>query len=393
MYKTIDQFDLKEKRVFIRVDFNVSTKDGKITDDTRIRASLPTIEYALEQKAKVILASHLGRPKGIKNEKYSLLPVAEHLSELIKKDVVFPEECLGDSVKKLASDLREGQVMLMENLRFQIEEEKNDPNFSGKLAQLAEIYINDAFGTAHRAHASTVGMVSHFKEKGIGFLMKKEIESLQQLLHKPPRPFMAIMGGAKVSGKIEVIENLMNYVDIFLIGGGMAYTLLKARGVQIGKSLVEEGKVHLAEKILKRAEVKGVEICLPVDSVVAENSNEGASWKNLKNDEDWGEWMGLDIGPQTLKLFSDKVGKAKTIFWNGPMGIFEVSPFEKGTFELAKVIADSNAVTVVGGGDSLAAVRKAGLEDKFTHVSTGGGAAMEFLEGKTLPGLKILQTK
>lgn len=391
MYKTIDQFDLKEKRVFIRVDFNVSTKDGKVADDARIRASLPTIEYALEQEAKVILASHLGRPKGVKNEKYSLLPVAEHLSTLIKKDIIFPEETLGDSVKKLASDLREGEIMLLENLRFQIEEEKNDPNFSSRLAQLAEIYINDAFGTAHRAHASTVGMVSHFKEKGIGFLMKKEVESLQKLVSKPPRPFMAVMGGAKVSGKIDVIENLMNHVDIFLIGGGMAYTFLKAKGVKVGKSLVEEGKVHLAEKILKRAEVKGVEICLPVDSVVAESPKEGVSWKILNNNEDWGELMGLDIGPQTLKLFSDKVGKAATIFWNGPMGIFEVSPFERGTFELAKVIADSKAITVVGGGDSLAAVCKAGLEDKFTHVSTGGGAAMEFLEGKTLPGLKVLE--
>lgn len=387
----IDQIAIEGKRVFIRVDYNVPLADGKISDDRRIRESLPTIEHALNAKARVVLGSHLGRPKGVHDPKYSLLPVAEHLSGLLNRDVVFPEDCVGGAVRKLAGDLREGEIMLLENVRFHPEEEKNDPQFSKQLAQLADIYINDAFGVVHRAHASTVGMVSSFKEKGIGFLIKKEIDSLQGLLSKPSRPFLAIFGGAKVSDKIGAIENLMNHVDAFIIGGGMAYTFLKARGIDIGRSIVDETKIHQAEKILKRAEIKGIQVLLPVDSVLASDISAGFESKVANNGEKWDGLKALDIGPQTILNFAAKIRQAKTILWNGPMGVFEIPDFEKGTFDIARAVAESGAVAVVGGGDSVSAIRKSGMADKMAHLSTGGGAMMEFLEGKTLPGLKVLE--
>lgn len=391
MYQTIDQIAIEGKRVFIRVDYNVPLADGKIADDRRVQESLPTIGHAIGRKAKVILGSHLGRPKGVKDPKYSLLPVAEHLSALLDRDVFFPEDCVGDAVKKLSGDLREGEILLLENLRFHPEEEKNDPHFSRQLASLAEVYIGDAFGTVHRAHASTVGMVSYFKEKGVGFLVKKEVECLQGLLSNPKKPFLAIFGGAKVSDKIGVIENLMNHVSAFVIGGGMAYTFLKARGVDVGGSLVDEAKIHQAEKILKRAEIKGIEILLPVDSVLAAEIKPGSPSRTATNGEKWDGLKALDIGPQTIALFSAKIRLARTILWNGPMGVFEIPDFEKGTFEIARAVGEAGAVAVVGGGDSVSAIRKSGMADKMTHLSTGGGAMMEFLEGKPLPGLKVLE--
>ena len=391
MYKLIDQIDIREKRVFIRTDYNVKMKGDQIIDDMRLEASLPTIQYALNAKAKVIIGTHLGRPKGVKNEKFSLMPVAKQLSLLIGHDVIFPEDCIGDGTKKLVNDLRDGEIILLENLRFHPGEEANDPAFAAKLASYAEVYINDSFGTVHRAHASTVGMVSHFHEKGMGFLMKKELAALEGLF-KAKKPFLAVLGGAKVTDKIGMIENMMNHVDIFLIGGAMAYTFLKAKGVNVGKSLVEDGKIHQAEKILKRAEVKGIEIVLPVDSVIAQSPEEGSPYRLATNNENWNDWMGLDIGEHTLKIFGEKIGKAATIFWNGPMGMFEIPPFNHGTVEMARLIAQSGAVSVAGGGDSLAAIRQSGFQDKFSHLSTGGGASMEFLEGKTLAGLKALES-
>lgn len=391
MLKDISQINIKEKTVFIRVDFNISIKNGKILDDSRIRATLPTIEYAIHNKSKIVLASHLGRPQNGYQEDLSLLPIATLLSDLLKKEIIFPEDSMGYSVKKLISELREGQILLLENLRFHPEEEENNPQFSQTLASYAQVYINDAFGCAHRAHASLVGMVSHFKEKGIGFLMKKEIESLSQLLGNPPKPFIAVLGGAKVSDKLGIIENLMNMVDVFLIGGGMAYTFLKAQGINVGNSLVEEPKLHQAEKTLKRARVKGVRILLPVDSVIAEKIEENAKTKIVSNQDSWESSMGLDIGPQTIKIFEEELKNAKSVFWNGPMGVFEVPPFHQGTHAVAKAIAQLQALTVVGGGDSLAAVSQTGLGDKFSHLSTGGGASMEFLEGKVLPGIQVLE--
>lgn len=393
----INNIDLADKRVFIRVDYNIKIKNGEIIDDTRIKATLPTLEYALKSKAKIILASHLGRPHSTKEvmsgkrEQYSLLPVAEHLSKLLDRDVIFPEDCAGDAVKKLASELRPEQIILLENLRLHAEEENNDPLFSEKLASLAEVYVNDAFGTVHRAHASTVGMVRYFKQKGMGFLIQKELEFLGGLF-AAKKPFIAILGGAKVSDKIGVIENLMNHVNTFLIGGAMAYTFLKAKGIDVGNSLIEEAKIHQAEKILKRAEDKGVEICLPLDSVIAEKPEEGTSSRVADNSEKWGNWMGLDIGPKTIALFSEKIGKALTLFWNGPVGLFEIPPFNRGTSELIHVISNSSAVSVAGGGDLLAAIRMAERESRFTHLSTGGGASMEFLAGKPLPGIQALES-
>lgn len=396
MYRVIDQINIKDKKVFIRTDYNVPVQGGEILDDTRIKASLPTLEYALSQNSRIIIASHRGRPKGHRNEgtlspENSLLPVASYLSHLLKKDVIFPENCLGDAVKKLVSELRGGDVMLLENLRFFPEEELNDPKFSKQLSTLAEVYINDSFGTAHRAHASTSGMVSFFQEKGIGFLVDKELKFLKALLASPKKPFLAILGGAKVHDKIGVIENLMNHVDAFIIGGAMAYTFLKAQGVGVGNSLVDESKVHQAVRLLERARIKGVDIFLPVDSVVADKKEEGASSHVIRHGDAWQEGLGLDIGPESLKVFDDKVKKSATIFWNGPMGVFEISSFQKGTFGLAHSIAQSHAVSVVGGGDSVSAIRQAGYEDQIAHLSTGGGAALAYLEGKKLPGLQVLE--
>ncbi len=392
MITYIDQIPLEGKRVFIRVDFNVPTDGaGVITDDTRIRAALPTIQYALDHDAKVILASHRGRPKGEVNPKFSLKPVAEHLAGLLGRDVVLPEDCVGDAVKKLSLDLQPGQVMLLENLRFHSEETKNDSDFSKQLAGLAEVYINDAFGTAHRAHASTAGMVPFVAIKGAGFLMRREIEALSPLLKNPEKPFIAILGGAKVSDKIGVIDNLMNLCQQFLIGGGMSFTFLAAKGVSIGKSLVETEKIHAARRILERAETRGIRIRLPLDHVIAEACEASATPKVTEDRSIPEGMMGLDIGPKTIAAYSDSIALAKTIFWNGPMGVFEIPAFAKGTNAVAQAVASAKATSVIGGGDSVAAVTQSGLADKIGHISTGGGASLEFLEGKTLPGIAALE--
>ena len=391
--KTIRDFDLQARRVFVRVDFNVplDKKTQTITDDTRIRSALPTINYALEQNAKLILASHLGRPKGKKVKELSLLPVAERLSELINRDVIFPDDCVGDGVKKIVMDLEPGQVVLLENLRFHPEEEANDPVFAQKLADLSEIYINDAFGTAHRAHASTAGMAKYFKEKGVGFLMEKELRYLGRLLENPERPFIAILGGAKVSDKIGVIRNLLAKVDEILICGAMSYTFLLSQGYSVGKSLAEEDKIKLAKDLLERAKIRNVKILLPIDHIVAPRLEPNVEHKVVPSEQIPPDWMALDIGPQTIELYKKELSRAKTIFWNGPAGAFETPPFDRGTIELAKAVAESSALSVIGGGDSVSAVHKAGVAEKITHISTGGGASLEFLEGKKLPGIQALE--
>ena len=391
--KTIRDFDLQVRRVFVRVDFNVplDKKTQTITDDTRIRSALPTINYALEQNAKLILASHLGRPKGKKVKELSLLPVAERLSELINRDVIFPDDCVGDGVKKIVMDLEPGQVVLLENLRFHPEEEANDPVFAQKLADLSEIYINDAFGTAHRAHASTEGMARYFKEKGVGFLMEKELRYLGRLLENPERPFIAILGGAKVSDKIGVIRNLLAKVDEILICGAMSYTFLLSQGYSVGKSLAEEDKIKLAKDLLERAKIRNVKILLPIDHIVAPRLEPNVEHKVVPSEQIPPDWMALDIGPQTIELYKKELSRAKTIFWNGPAGAFETPPFDRGTIELAKAVAESSALSVIGGGDSVSAVHKAGVAEKITHISTGGGASLEFLEGKKLPGIQALE--
>lgn len=390
--KYIDEFDLNEKRVFIRLDLNVPLDEaGNIVDETRIKAALPTIRYAIEHKARVILASHLGRPKGERNPKFSLKPVAARLAEILETEIIFPEDCIGDAVKKLTSDLRPGKIILLENLRFHKEETENNPNFAEKLASLADIYINDAFGTAHRAHASTAGITKYVKEKGAGFLMKKEIEYLSTLVENPKKPFIAIIGGAKVSDKLGVLENLLNMVDGVLIGGAMSYTFLKAKGFDIGKSRYEADLVHTAKKIMDRASSRGVNFLLPSDHIVAKECKEGVTSTNTKDANIPADEMGLDIGIKTIENYTSFINKAKTIFWNGPMGVTEIPPFEQGTFALARAIADIEAISVVGGGDSVAAINKSGLADKISHICTGGGASLEFLEGKKLPGIRALE--
>jgi len=392
MIKSLEELDLKDKRVFIRVDFNVPyDAQGQVKDDARIVASLPTIRHALNAGAKVILASHLGRPKGKRDPKYSLLPVAARLSELLEREVVFPEDCVGDAVKKLVAEMRESEVILLENLRFHPEEEANDPVFSERLAALAEIYVNDAFGTLHRAHASTVGMVPLVKEKAAGLLVLKEVQMLSRLLQEPARPFVAILGGAKVSDKLGVIENLLKLVDGLLIGGAMAYTFLKAKGIEVGASLVEEGKLHQAAKLLERAKTKDIRFELPLDHVIGRELKEGTEFKTTSGPAIPAGWMGLDVGPKTLEAYEAQIRGAKTVLWNGPLGAFEIAPFERGTVEIARALAKCQGMTVVGGGDSLAAVKVAGVAEKLSHLSTGGGATLEFLEGKVLPGLKALE--
>ncbi len=391
--KYIDELPISEKRVFIRVDFNVSLDDsGQIRDDTRIKAALPTIRYALGENAKVILASHLGRPKGKPNPKYTLKPVATRLAELLGDvDVLMPEDCVGDAVKKLNSEMEPGQLMLLENLRFHPEEEANDEGFSKQLAALCDVYVNDAFGTAHRAHASTAGMVRFVEAKGAGFLMRSEVEALSKLLDNPAKPFVAILGGAKVSDKLGVIENLMNICSSILIGGGMAFTFLKANGVEIGKSLVEDEKIHTARRILERAQTRGIPIMLPRDHVVAAACEAGVATKITQNDSIPEGMMGLDIGPKTSTEYSDVIMKARTIFWNGPMGVFEIPAFAAGTNKVAMAVAESGAHSVVGGGDSISAINQAGVASRISHISTGGGASLEFVEGKKLPGLVALE--
>ena len=392
---TIDDLNLKGKRVLVRVDFNVPIENGKVADDTRIRESLPTIRKIIESGGKAILISHLGRPKGF-DEKYSLKPIAEHLSKLLGVSVKFTPDCIGEEVRKMVSELKEGEVLLLENVRFHPEEEKNDENFAKELASIADVYINDAFGSAHRAHASTEGVARFVKETAIGYLMKKEIEYLSKALTNPEKPYVAILGGAKVSDKIQVIKNLMDKVDAFLIGGGMANTFLKAKGYEVGKSLVENDKIELAKEILSEAEKRNIKFILPVDCVIASEFSNNANFEITSVDKVKPDWMILDIGPKTIETFKDVLKDAKTVVWNGPMGVFEFDNFAKGTFEIAKVLAEitsKGAVTIVGGGDSASAISRAGLSDKVSHVSTGGGASLEFLEGKELPGISAIKDK
>lgn len=389
--RTVDQIELKGKRVFVRVDFNVPQDEkNNITDDTRILLSLPTVRFVSEAGGKVILASHLGRPKGKRDLKFSLAPVAKRLSELLGKKVTLATDCIGEEVQKQVEGLREGEVVLLENLRFHPEEEKNEEAFSKALASLCDIYVNDAFGAAHRAHASTEGMTRFVKIVAAGFLMMKEVESLEKALVNPQKPYVAILGGAKVSDKIGVIQNLLGKVTTLLIGGGMAYTFLRAEGFQVGKSLVEEDQIGLSLSLLERARGK-ITFLLPSDHVAAERMDIQAKREVVKNDKIPSGWVCLDIGPETVKTFSREIQSAKTIVWNGPMGVFELEPFSQGTFAIAKAIAHSSAFSIVGGGDTVAAVNRAGVGDRISHISTGGGASLEFLEGKKLPGIEALR--
>ncbi|HVG63659.1 MAG TPA: phosphoglycerate kinase [Hyalangium sp.] len=395
MIRYIDDLQMTGKRVFIRVDFNVPLEGRRVTDDTRIREALPTIRRALELGGKVILASHLGRPKG-PDPKLSLEPAATRLADLLgpKHEVILADDCVGDAVKKQVKELKEGQILVLENLRFHKEEEANDEAFARELASLADVYVNDAFGTAHRAHASTAGMVPFVKEKAAGLLMKKEIEYLGRVLKSPEKPFVAILGGAKVSDKIKVIENLLPKVDALLIGGAMAYTFLKVQGAEVGKSRVEEDKLPLATKILEAAQRLKTSIVLPVDHVVGNEPSEKSSKQETPDRNIPADMMGLDIGPKTRAQFTQHIRNAKTVVWNGPMGLFEVEKFAEGTRVVAEAMANNRgAVTVIGGGDSAAAVQQMGYGDKMSHVSTGGGASLEFLEGIQLPGIKALETK
>jgi phosphoglycerate kinase len=391
--RSITDLALAGQRAFVRVDFNVPIKNGTIGDDTRIRASLPTIQYALDQGATVILASHLGRPKGKPNPEYSLKPVAGRLSELLGRAVVFADDCVGEPARKaIAEAAGGGKVVLLENLRFHAEEEKNDSAFAKQLAELADVYVNDAFGSAHRAHASTEGIVRHVKAAGAGLLMAKEVEYLGRVLEHPERPFVAVLGGAKVSDKLEVIENLIPRVDALLIGGAMAYTFFRARGLAVGKSLVEEDLLDAARDIDRRAAERGLRVELPVDHVVAPKLEAGSPAETLDvGDNAIGDRMGLDIGPKTIAIYREVIAGAKTVIWNGPMGVFEIDAFAAGTIEVAKAVANVRGTTVIGGGDSIAAVAKAGVTDRITHISTGGGASLEFLGGRQLPGVEALK--
>ena len=387
----ITEMDVKGKRVFVRVDFNVPLNENRvITDDTRIKSAIPTIEYLAEHGAKVILASHLGRPKGEFNEKYSLAPVVEKLGQMLNRRVLFAGDCVSEVPKKVIAGMKDGEVVLLENLRFHTGEEKNDPGFVRELASLADFYVNDAFGTAHRAHASTAG-IAGMLPAGAGFLMEKEVEYLGRAVKKPVRPFVAIIGGAKVSDKIGVIENLLSKVDTLIIGGGMANTFLKAQGYDMGKSLVEEDKVELARRTIDKAAAANVRFLLPADLMVAESVSPDSPHKVVPKDRIPGEWAAVDIGPQTAVVFADTIKQAKTVIWNGPMGVFEIEPFAKGTEAVAKAVAESDGISIVGGGDSVAAVRKMGAAQEISHISTGGGASLEFLEGKELPGIKALE--
>ena len=389
--RTVDQIELKGKRVFIRVDFNVPQDEkNNITDDTRILLSLPTIRFVSEAGGKVILASHLGRPKGKRDPKFSLAPAAERLSQLLGKKVAFATECIGEEVQRQIGGMKEGEILLLENLRFHPEEEKNEEIFSKALASLCDVYVNDAFGAAHRAHASTEGMTRFVKVVAAGFLMMKEIQSLEKALVNPQKPYVAILGGAKVSDKIGVIQNLLDKVTTLLIGGGMAYTFLKAEGFEVGKSLVEEDQIGFSLNLLERAEKK-IKFLLPSDHVAAERMDAQVKREIVKNDKIPSGWVCLDIGPETVKTFSEEIKSAKTIVWNGPMGVFEMEPFSRGTFAIARAIASTSAFSIVGGGDSVAAVNKAGVADRISHISTGGGASLEFLEGKKLPGIEALK--
>ena len=391
---SIDNVDLINKRVLVRVDFNVPLDEKlNITNDIRIVESLPTIKKIISSGGKAILMSHLGRPKGERKPEFSLIPAAKRLSELLGKEVKLAPDCIGSDVEKMVNEMKPGDVILLENLRFHKQEEKDDPEFAKKLAKLGDVYINDAFGSAHRAHASTEGVTKFIKTCAAGYLMQKELDYLGKALANPKRPYCAILGGAKISGKIDVIKNLLDKVDSLIVGGGMAFTFFKAEGKEIGKSLLEVEKLDLAKDLLQNLKSSKIKFLLPVDVVVADEFKNESPSKVVSVDNIPPDKMGLDIGPETIKLFSDELMKSKTIVWNGPMGVFEMDNFAKGTFEIAQVLAKATsggAVTVIGGGDSAAAISKAGLDKKVSHVSTGGGASLEFLEGKVLPGVAAL---
>lgn len=394
MKKTVRDIEVKGKRVLVRCDFNVPMQDGKITDDTRIVSALPTINYLTEHGAKVILMSHMGRPKGEPVKEYSLQPVARKLSELTGKNVIFAasDKVVDDSVETVAANLAEGEIMLLENVRFRKEETKNEASFAKELASLGDIFVNDAFGTAHRAHASTAGIADYLPCVS-GFLIEKEVKFLGSAVENPKRPFVAIMGGAKVGDKIPVIENLLKKVDVLIIGGGMSYTFFKAEGLEIGTSILDEDNVQLASQLLKKAEESGVKMLLPVDTICAKEFKNDTEFAAFDKDKIPADYMGMDIGPKTIKLYEEAIAKAATVVWNGPMGVFEMPNFAKGTRAIAEALAESDAVTIIGGGDSAAACEQFGLKDKMTHISTGGGASLEFLEGKTLPGIAVIQDK
>ena len=394
MKKTVRDIEVKGKRVLVRCDFNVPMQDGKITDDTRIVSALPTINYLTDHGAKVILMSHMGRPKGEPVKEYSLQPVARKLSELTGKNVIFAasDKVVDDSVETAAANLAEGEIMLLENVRFRKEETKNEASFAKELASLGNIFVNDAFGTAHRAHASTAGIADYLPCVS-GFLIEKEVKFLGSAVENPKRPFVAIMGGAKVGDKIPVIENLLKKVDVLIIGGGMSYTFFKAEGLEIGTSILDEDNVQLASQLLKKAEESGVKMLLPVDTICAKEFKNDTEFAAFDKDKIPSDYMGMDIGPKTIKLYEEAIAKAATVVWNGPMGVFEMPNFAKGTRAVAEALAESDAVTIIGGGDSAAACEQFGLKDKMTHISTGGGASLEFLEGKTLPGIAVIQDK
>ena len=391
--KTVKDIDVKGKKVLVRVDFNVPLDENKnITDETRINAALPTIKYLLDNGAAVILCSHLGRPKGEFNMKYSLAPVAARLKELFPGKVTFASDVIGESADAAVAAVKPGEIVLLENLRFHAEEEKNDPEFAKKLASYADVYVNDAFGTAHRAHASTAGVADYLPAVA-GFLIGKELDIMGKALENPERPFVAILGGKKVSDKIGVINNLLDKVDTLIIGGAMAYTFFKAMGLETGKSLVEEDKIDLAKSLIEKAEKKGVKMLLPVDTIVADKFGEDANTENVDRDKIPEDMEGLDIGLKTRELFASEIKNAKTVIWNGPMGVFEIEKFAGGTKAVAAAMAECKGITIIGGGDSAAAVEQLGYADKMTHISTGGGASLEFLEGLELPGVAALNDK
>lgn len=391
--KTVKDIDLKGKRVFVRCDFNVPMDENQnITDNTRIVAALPTIKYLLEQNCKIILASHLGRPKGEFKPEFSLLPVAKELSKLLNREVIMAKDVIGEETIQKALNLKEGEIMLLENVRFHKEETENNPEFAKKLASMAEVFVNDAFGTAHRAHASTTGIADYLPAVS-GFLIEKELKFLGNAVNNPERPFVAILGGAKVSDKIGVIDSLLEKVDTLMIGGGMAYTFFKAQGYEVGNSICELDKLDLAKSAMEKAKQKGVKLLLPVDTKIGKEFKEDTESKIVKWTEIPADWEGFDIGPETIKMFIEELETAKTVVWNGPLGLFEFEQFAIGTNAIAKALAELDATTIIGGGDSAAAVKKAGLEDKMTHISTGGGASLEFLEGKKLPGIECLLDK